>query len=144
MFFKSSHFMAALLAPAALAQTTTLSPSLGSAESRISTYFTHITAQPQFSSVLSVMATAVPASDLVSIQQNGVILSSYITAQTWFSRLPSDVKGQLISAASEVVKLVDTTSAPSKNAAPQETGSWRLVQGAMVGAAGAVAGMALI
>ena len=101
----------------------------------------HLTAQPQFTSVLSVISTAIPTSQVTSMMKNGIILSEYVTAQTWYPALPSDVRNYASSAASQIAKLASGT--PSANAA-QETGGWRLMQGAMVGAAGAVAGIAML
>jgi hypothetical protein len=85
-----------------------------SAISKVEAYFTSLTAQPQYTSVLSVMATAMPDSVLASMEDAdgagpfvlGTATQDVLTTQSWFTALPSDVKGYVSSVLVEEEKLL--------------------------------------
>ena len=128
--------------------------------SRMSTFYEGMTKQPKWSSVASVLETAIPASVMSSIQNNGGVLPTSVTTQRWWKALPSDVVAYEQSVGSEILRLMTATgdasqpaqtasttqapSSPSKNAAPQVMDGWRSVRNTLVGVAGAVAGVAMI
>jgi hypothetical protein len=104
-----------------------------SALSRVSTYQTYLTAQPEFTSVAQVLETAIPDSEFQSLAEGTGNLPPYTTA-SWYSALPSDVKSYLSSVTSEEMRLA---SATGNAAAPRVTGMVGMGVG-VVGALGAV------
>jgi len=112
----------------------------------LSTYITHLTAQPEFTSIASVLQTALPASVVSELKTksgplNGVLPTGTDALQTasWFQALPSDVKSYFSSAASQENRLAQ---ASGNAAGAPERGAVGGVAG-VVGAA-AVAGAALM
>jgi hypothetical protein len=92
--------------PTAITDTSQLSAAM----SRISTYQTSLTAQPQFLSVESVANSAIMANDMTGEPTTTVFqaVTTYYgvpTSATWYSALPSDVKGYFQSVASMESKL---------------------------------------
>jgi hypothetical protein len=120
------------------AETLILTPNQAVVESRISTFMASLTTQSQYKSVISVLSTAIPRSQVDSMLSNGIQLSeAYLTTQSWYTSLPKDLKAYASSAASQATKLGQMST--SANSAPVETGAWKM---GVVGAAGAVAGLA--
>jgi len=101
--------------------------------SAVSTYETHLTAQPAYKSVSSVLATADIPPSIVSQLQTGAapIGTSAVQTMSWFTALPTDVQSYFKSVWSEEVKL-----------ATQTANSGERVRGAATGAIFAVAGFA--
>jgi hypothetical protein len=88
-------------------------PTLNSAQktqivNALSSYITHLIAQPEFTSVASVLETALPSSVINELNTrngplHGVLPTATDALQTasWYQALPSDVKSYFASAASE-------------------------------------------
>lgn len=134
--------------------------------SRVSTFYEGVTKQPKWSSVVSVLETALPESVISAMEYNGGALPSSVTTESWWKALPSDVIAYEESVGSELLRLMTGTgdasqpaqtassaqtgsttqapSSPNKNAAPQVMDGWRSVRNTLVGVAGAVAGVAMI
>jgi hypothetical protein len=108
------------------------------AVSRISTYQTHLTAQPQFTSVAQLLEAAIPDSEFESLAEGTGAIGPYTTA-SWYSKLPGDARGYLSSVTSAELKLARPTG---NAAAPRATGM-RGVVGVGVGVVG-VLGAALV
>jgi hypothetical protein len=79
--------------------------SIQSVESRIESFYTSLTAQPQFSSVESVLVTAIPESLQQQMNGGGLVPKGYAT-QAWFSSLPQDVKDYISSAGQEINSII--------------------------------------
>jgi hypothetical protein len=101
------------------------------ASSRISTYQSHLTALPQFTSVAQLLETAIPDNEFESIDEGTGAIGPYTTA-SWYSKLPGDVKSYLSSVTSAELKLATATG---NAAAPRVTGM-RGVVGVGVGVVG--------
>jgi hypothetical protein len=86
--------------------------------SRLSTFQTHLTAQPQFTSVAQVLETAIPDSEIDSLAAGTGAMGPYTTA-SWYSALPGDVKSYLSSVTSAELKLATATG---NAGAPRVTG----------------------
>jgi hypothetical protein len=103
---------------------------LHSIASKLSSYEAHVTTEAQFSSVISVMSTAIPASvsSLMEVNPKAVLSANFET-ESWYSAIPSDAKNYMSSVERAEASIMTNT----KNGAV-ETG----VPRAMVGVVGAL------
>lgn len=83
--------------------------------SKLSSFFASLTAQPAYTSIASVVATAIPDSLIESIEDSltattpaapggflfGTGTQNVLTTQSWFTALPSEVKGYFSSVVAE-------------------------------------------
>lgn len=105
--FSTSALTTPLLSTPAYS-TPALSTPNPSQASRLSSFFASLTAQPAYSSIASVIATAMPDSLIESIEDSasattapnapggflfGTGTQNVLTTQSWFTALPSEVKG---------------------------------------------------
>ncbi|KAF2834651.1 hypothetical protein M501DRAFT_1020630 [Patellaria atrata CBS 101060] len=106
-----------------------------------STYITHLTAQPQFTSAIaaleSIAATATDIPEGVTATDTVV---TYTTTPAWYTRLPQDMRDYYESIGSEAVRVVVEAAT---GAAPRPTGMLGVVGGVM-GAAAVGAGAILL
>ncbi|TID23611.1 hypothetical protein E6O75_ATG03247 [Venturia nashicola] len=81
---------------------------------KLSSFFASLTAQPAYTSIASVIATAIPDSLIESIEDSatatpgqpggfffGTGTQNVLTTQAWFTSLPNEVKGYFSSVAAE-------------------------------------------
>jgi hypothetical protein len=78
---------------------------------RLFTYYSSLTAQPQFTSVESVLATAVPESIQQQLGQGGGLMPKGFSTASWYSALPQDVKAYISSAGHDVATIVSGAEA---------------------------------
>jgi hypothetical protein len=87
---------------------------------KLYTYYSSLTAQPQFTSVESVLATAVPDSIQQQLGQGGGLMPKGFSTASWYSALPQDVKQYISSAGHDVATIVsgaDAGATPAPNVA---------------------------
>ncbi|KAI9752877.1 MAG: hypothetical protein M4579_005444 [Chaenotheca gracillima] len=128
-------------AAAATSTITSISPDQSSKiESDLSTYLTHLTAQPEFTSVALVLQTAVPFSVLQDLEADPQgYYESIITGTatpSWIAALPTDAQKYLESVGSAEIALATKDLG---NAAPQPTGALKLAGAAVAGVVGIAA-----
>lgn len=97
----------------------------------MSTFITHLTAQPKYSSVDSVLATALPSAVQQELRSKSGLLHGVlptgtedIRTNTWFTALPSDVKSYVASVAIEKARISAFENAAS---ARSTTVGWLVV-----------------
>ncbi|KAF1988439.1 hypothetical protein K402DRAFT_391670 [Aulographum hederae CBS 113979] len=143
MLFKSLIAVAAFSASFAMADetptmvtisATSFSPEQSSAiVSDLSAYLTSLTAQPEYTSVASVLATAIPADELADIDE----LVTATTYPSWYTSLPDDAQAYLNSIGIAEASIINKDVA---GAAPTAAPMLKYVGGAAgIVAAGAAA-----
>ncbi|KAE9970607.1 hypothetical protein BLS_001967 [Venturia inaequalis] len=115
---------------------------LSAAVSRISAYQTSLTAQSQYTSVGSIIASAIDKNDNAGVEATTTVWEPATTyfgvpsGASWYSGLPADVKGYLSSVAS-----VESRLATGNGACPTGRGVVGVGMAAVVGGLGAVLAM---
>ena len=135
-----------------LQPTVTMSTNSNVVASALASYATSLMADPKFSSVLSVLSTAAPASELPVLSAVGT--ANNPMTESWFSALPTDVQTYIKSIASVETSILGSakacatnTSAPGctsaataggKASAANPGGRANLIMGGVVGVAGII------
>ncbi|KAI9813045.1 MAG: hypothetical protein M1827_004265 [Pycnora praestabilis] len=103
--------------------------------SDLSTYLTHVAAQPAATTVAEEIATSVPTSVLAAIEEGDFSITGTATP-TWFTALPTDAQNWVLSVASAEVAIV-TKDVQGAGAMP--TGAVKVAGVAVAGVLGVAA-----
>jgi len=115
-------------------------------ESAVSTYLTHVTADPKYASVTKVLAANLAtATDVPAVVTNSFQTTTYTTIPNWYTRLPDDVRQyyESVGAAEMSIAMSIVSAAAPPGITPGPMVRMGVYGAAGVAALGAAGGMLL-